>query len=162
MMGIEYLVNKYSFIDGSRIAAAGASYGGYMIDWMAGHTEQFKCLVSHAGVYDLTSMYATTEELWFAEWEYKGTPWSNPANYRKMSPSSYVKRFKTPTLVIHGEIDFRVPVSQGLEFFTTLQRLGVESRLIYYPDEGHFVAKPNNARFWYNSVLDWIDKYLKK
>jgi len=161
MKGIEHLTNKYSFIDSRRIGAAGASYGGYMINWIAGHTDRFNCLVSHAGVYNLVSMYGATEELWFPEWEYRGTPWSNPKHYREMSPSSYVENFKTPTLVIHGQKDFRVPVTQGMEFFTALQKQNVPSKLIYFPDEGHFVGKPNNARFWYKQVLGWMDKYLK-
>lgn len=161
MKGIEFLTNTYPFIDGQRIGAAGASYGGYMIDWIAGHTDRFKCLVSHSGVYNLASMYGATEELWFPEFEYRGTPWTNPSHYREMSPSTYAANFKTPTLVIHGQKDFRVPVTQGMEFFTALQRQGVPSKFIYFPDEYHFVAKPNNARFWYQQVLDWMDKYLK-
>jgi dipeptidyl aminopeptidase/acylaminoacyl peptidase len=162
MIGLDHIVSKYRFVDRKRIGAAGASYGGYMISWIAGHTERFKCLVAHAGVYNLSSMYGATEELWFPEWEYHGTPWTNPSHYRKMSPSTYVKRFKTPTMVIHGQNDFRVPVTQGMEFFTALQKMGVESKFIYFPDESHFVQKPNNARFWYKQVLDWMDKYLKK
>jgi dipeptidyl aminopeptidase/acylaminoacyl peptidase len=162
MKGIEHLTNMYSFINPQKIGAAGASYGGYMINWIAGHTDKFKCLVSHSGVYNLASMYGATEELWFPEFEYRGTPWTNPSHYREMSPSTYAANFKTPTLVIHGQKDFRVPVTQGMEFFTALQRQGVPSRFIYFPDEYHFVAKPNNARFWYNQVLDWMDKYLKK
>jgi len=161
MKGIEHLTNTYPFINADRIGAAGASYGGYMIDWMAGHTERFKCLVSHSGVYNLASMYGATEELWFPEYEYRGTPWTNPSHYREMSPSTYAANFKTPTLVIHSQKDFRVPVEQGMEFFTALQRQSVPSRFIYFPDESHFVAKPNNARFWYQQVLDWMDKYLK-
>lgn len=161
MKGIEHLTNSYPFIDAEKIGAAGASYGGYMVDWIAGHTQRFKCLVSHSGVYNLASMYGGTEELWFPEFEYRGTPWTNPSHYREMSPSTYAANFKTPTLVIHGQRDFRVPVEQSMEFFTALQRQGVPSRFIYFPDEFHFVTKPNNARFWYQSVLDWMDKYLK-
>jgi dipeptidyl aminopeptidase/acylaminoacyl peptidase len=162
MIGLDYVLLKYNFIDRERIAAAGASYGGYMVNWIAGHTDRFKCLVSHSGVYNFSSMYGATEELWFPEYEYKGTPWTNPSYYRKDSPDTYVKRFTTPTLIIHGQQDFRVPVTQSMEFFTALQKMGVESKFIYFPDECHFVLKPNNARFWYNSVLDWIDTHTKK
>ncbi len=162
MIGLDYLFNKYKFIDRKRVSAAGASYGGYMVNWIAGHSKRFSCLVSHAGVYHLASMWGSTEEIWFPEWEYKGTPWTNPRHYREMSPSTYVKNFSTPTLVVHGQKDFRVPVEQGMMFFSALQKMGVESKFIYFPDECHFVLKPNNARFWYNAVLDWIDKYNKK
>jgi dipeptidyl aminopeptidase/acylaminoacyl peptidase len=162
MIGVDYLLAKYTFIDKNRLGAAGASYGGYMIDWILGQTDRFNVLVSHSGVFNLQSLYGATDELWFPEWEFRGTPWNNPSYYRKMSPSTYVKRFKTPTLVIHGQQDFRVPVEQSMELFTALQKMNVESRFIYFPDECHFILKPNNARFWYESVLDWMDKYLKK
>jgi len=160
MRGLDYLLSQYDFIDKGRLAAAGASYGGYMINWIEGHTTRFNCLISHAGVYDLRSMHGATEELWFPEWEFKGTPWSNKEMYEKWSPSFYVQNFKTPCLVIHGQYDFRVPVTQGFQFFTALQRMKVPSKMLYFPDENHFVGKPQNAELWWRTVLDWIAKYL--
>jgi len=162
IMGLEYLQGRYQFIDMDRNAAAGASYGGYMIDWIEGQTDIFKCLISHSGVFDLRSEWGSTEELWFPEWEYEGTPWTSPEQYQKWSPSSYIKNFKTPCLVIHSQNDFRVPLSQGLQFFTALQRMKVPSRLLYFPDEDHFIQKPLNAELWWKTVLDWLDRYLKK
>ena len=153
---------KLPYVLPGRTCAAGASFGGYMIDWIAGHTERFRCLVTHDGVYDLVAEYGSTEELWFPEWEMRGTPWDNPDAYRKWSPSTYAKNFKTPTLVVQGELDFRVPVEQGMGMFTALQRQGVESRLLYFPDEGHWVLKPRNSQLWYRTVLDWIDAHAKK
>jgi len=141
--------------------AAGASFGGYMIDWILGHTDRFKALVTHDGVYDLESMYGATEELWFPEWEFKGTPWDSPELYQKWSPNRFVKNFKTPTLVVHGELDYRVPVTQGMELFTALQRRGIPSRFLYFPDEGHWVLKPQNSKLWYQTVIGWLDGYLK-
>ena len=161
MKGTDYVLENYPFIDESNIGAAGASYGGFMINWIEGHTDRFNCLVSHDGVYDQVSMYGATEELWFPEWEMKGTPWENPEMYRKFSPSTYAANFKTPCLVVHGENDFRVPYTQGLQMFTALQRQGVESRLLYYPDEDHFVRKPLNAELWWGTIHDWFEKYLK-
>ena len=154
------------FVDKSNVAAAGASYGGYMVNWILGHNDDprvhFKTLVSHAGVFNLTSMYGVTEELWFPEWELKGTPWDNPEMYERWSPHRFAKNFKTPTLVTHGEIDYRVPVGEGLQLFTYLQRQGVESRLVVFPDEGHWIMKPQNSQFWYTNVLDWLDAHLKQ
>ena len=160
MKGVDYLL-KEGYIDPNRIGAAGGSYGGYMVNWILGHTDRFKALVSHAGVYNLTSMYGATEELWFPEWEFKGNPWDSPALYEKWSPHLYAKKFKTPTLVIHGELDYRVPIGEGLQLFTTLQRRGVPSKLLYYPDEGHWILKPQNSELWYKTVLDWFDQWLK-
>ncbi|MEA2164371.1 MAG: hypothetical protein QOK37_2498 [Thermoanaerobaculia bacterium] len=157
-------VDKFAalpYVDANHIGAAGASYGGYMIDWILGHTDRFKALVSHDGVYNLTAMYGTTEELWFPEWEFKGNPWDNPELYHKWSPSNFVKNFKTPTLVVHGELDYRVPVSQGFELFTALQRRGVPSKMLYFPDEGHWVLKPQNSKLWYQTVGDWLDQWAK-
>ena len=165
MNGVADVLRRNSFIDRTRIGAAGASYGGYMVDWILGHNNdprfRFKTLVSHAGVYNLTSMYGATEELWFPEWEFRGTPWSNPAMYARWSPNMFVRNFKTPTLVTAGELDFRVPYTQSLELFTALQRNGVESKLVLFPDEGHWILKPQNSAFWYHTVLDWFDKHLK-
>ncbi len=160
MNGVDMLA-ALPYVDGSRIGAAGGSYGGYMIDWILGHSDRFKALVSHAGVYDLKSEYGVTEELWFPEWEFKGNPWDNPELYQRWSPDNFVKNFKTPTLVTHGELDFRVPINQGLELFTALQRRGVPSKMVYFPDEGHWVLKPQNSKLWYQSVGDWFDQWLK-
>ena len=160
MNGVDQLA-AMPFVDGTRIGAAGGSYGGYMIDWILGHTDRFKALVSHAGVYDLKSEYGVTEELWFPEWEFNGNPWDNPELYQRWSPDNFVKNFKTPTLVTHGELDFRVPINQGLELFTALQRRGVPSKMLYFPDEGHWVLKPQNSKLWYQTVGDWFDQYLR-
>lgn len=154
------------FVDKNNVGAAGASYGGYMVAWLLGHNDhrevKFKTFVCHAGVFNLESMYGSTEELWFPEWEFKGTPWDAPALYAKWSPHRFAKNFRTPTLVTHGELDFRVPVDQGLQLFTYLQRLGVESKLVVFPDEGHWILKPANSQFWYAQVLDWLDAHLKQ
>jgi dipeptidyl aminopeptidase/acylaminoacyl peptidase len=161
MKGVDYL-KTVPYLDGSRIAAAGGSFGGYMVDWIEGHTNDvFRCLVSHEGVYNLTSMYGTTEELWFPEWEFKGTPWTNPEMYAKWSPDKSAGSFNTPCLVVQGELDFRVPAEEGLQFFTALQRRGVPSELLYFPDEGHFVGKPLDAELWWKTLQDWFAKYLK-
>ena len=162
MLGLDYLLKNYDFIDSEKISAAGASYGGFMINWIAGHNERFKALVCHDGVFDQRSMYGATEELWFPEWEFGGTPYENPELFEKHSPSNFVKNFKTPTLVIHGEKDFRVPVTQGFQMFTALQRMGVPSRLLYFPDEDHFVRKPQNARLWWQTVHEWIARWIEE
>jgi len=161
MNGLDHALKTYSFLDGSRVAAAGGSYGGFMVNWMAGHTDRFKALISHAGVFDLTSKYGTTEELWFPEWEFGGPPWDKPDHYRERSPSTHAANFKTPTLVIHGALDFRVPDAQGLGMFTSLQRRGVPSRYVWFPDEGHWILQPQNRVVWWHEVLSWLDKYLK-
>jgi dipeptidyl aminopeptidase/acylaminoacyl peptidase len=161
MLGLDHALKTYPFLDGSKMAAAGGSYGGFMVNWIAGHTDRFQALISHAGVFDLTSKYGTTEELWFPEWEFGGPPWEQPEHYRKRSPSSYVDRFKTPTLVLHGALDFRVPDAQGLGMFTALQRRGVPSRYVFFPDEGHWITKPANRIVWWREVTDWLAKYLK-
>ncbi len=164
MNGVASVLSKNSYIDKTRIGAAGASYGGYMIDWIQGHNDdprfKFKVLHSHAGVYNLESMAGTTEELWFAKYEFAGMPWDNPAMYARWSPNKFVNKFKTPTLVTQGEIDYRVPVNQSLELFTALQTRGIESKLIVFPDEGHWILKPQNSQFWYGEVLDWFKKHL--
>lgn len=160
MKGVDHVV-KLGYVDANRIGAAGGSYGGYMVNWMLGHTDRFKAFVSHAGVYNLTSMYGATEELWFTEWEFKGNPWDNPQLYEKWSPHLYAKNFKTPTLVVHGELDYRVPIGEGLQLFTTLQRRNVPSKLLYFPDEGHWILKPQNSELWYSTVLGWFDQWLK-
>ena len=165
MNGVADVIRRNSFIDKNRIGAAGASYGGYMINWIEGHNNdprfQFKVLVSHDGVYNLSSMYGATEELWFTDWEFKGTPWNNPAMYARWSPSNFVRNFKTPILIIHNELDYRVPFGEGLQLFTAVQRMGVESKMLIFPDEGHWVLKPQNSQLWHHTVLDWLAKYLQ-
>jgi len=158
MNGLDHVIKTYPFIDGNRVAAAGASYGGYMMNWMAGHTDRFRAIVSHDGVYNPKSMYGTTEELWFPEWEFGGTPYEHADLYERWSPLNSATNFKTPTLVVHGQLDYRVDVSEGFQFFTALQRRGVKSKMLYFPDEGHWVMKPANAELWYKTVLDWIDE----
>jgi dipeptidyl aminopeptidase/acylaminoacyl peptidase len=160
MNGVDKLA-ALPYVDGSRIAAAGGSYGGYMANWILGHTDRFKALVSHAGVFNLVSMWGVTEELWFPEWEFKGTPWENREMYERWSPHHFAQNFKTPTLVSHGELDFRVPIGEGFQLFTTLQRRGVPSRLLYFPDEGHWVLKPQNSKLWYQTVGAWFDQWLR-
>jgi dipeptidyl aminopeptidase/acylaminoacyl peptidase len=161
LKAVAYLRATYPFIDPDKLGAAGASYGGYMIDWLEGHTDIFDCLVSHDGVFDLRSMYGATEELWFPEWEYHGTPWTSPEQYTKWSPSMSVKNFKTPMLVVHSANDFRVPLEQGLQLFTSLQRMGVPSKLLFFPDEDHFISKPQNAELWWKTIHEWLAAYLK-
>jgi len=160
MKGVDYALTL-GYVDKERLGAAGASYGGYMINWIEGHTDRFKAVVSHAGAFNLTSKYGATEELWFPEWEFKGTPWTNKALYEKWSPHNFVQNFKTPCLVTHGELDFRVPIGEGLQMFTALQRMNVPSKMLYFPDEGHWILKPQNSEFWYKSVLQWFDQWLK-
>jgi dipeptidyl aminopeptidase/acylaminoacyl peptidase len=161
MKGLDYAEKTYPFIDKTRECALGASYGGYMINWILGHTDRFKCLVSHDGMFNAESAWGTTEELWFNDWEFKGTPYDNRAGYEKWSPHQYAKNFKTPTLVIHGQRDYRLDVSEGFQLFTTLQMEGVPSKMLYFPDEGHWVQKPQNAKLWYETVNAWVDQWTK-
>jgi dipeptidyl aminopeptidase/acylaminoacyl peptidase len=160
MNGVDMLAAQ-PYVDAQRMGAAGASYGGYMVNWILGHTNRFKALVSHAGLFNLHSMYGATEELWFPEWEFGGTPWDKPELYESLSPHRFVKNFATPTLVSHGELDYRVPIGEGLQMFTALQRRGVPSRFLYFPDEGHWVLKPQNSKVWHQTVLEWFDRWLK-
>src|SRR5579864_2833784 len=162
MKGLDYAEQQYPFIDKDRECALGASFGGYMVNWILGHTNRFKCIVSHDGDFNTESDYGSTEELWFPEWELKGTPWTNREMYRKWSPHLFVTNFKTPTLVVHGQLDYRIDVSEGLGLFTTLQRQGVPSKMLYFPDEGHWVLKPQNSQFWYKTVNDWVDQWVGK
>ena len=159
MAGVDHVISR-PYVDATRLAAAGGSYGGYMVNWTLGHTDRFRALISHAGVYDLPSFYGATEELWFPLWEFSGTPWEQPELYEKLSPSSYVEKFKTPTLVIHGQKDYRVPVTQGLQLFTALQAQNVPSRLLYYPDEGHWILEPCNSQLWYRTAIEWLDDWM--
>ncbi|MGD0127550.1 MAG: S9 family peptidase [Terriglobia bacterium] len=160
MMATDYLENL-PYVDKQHIGAAGASFGGYMIDWIAGHTHRFKALVSHDGVYDSHSMYGETEEIWFDEWEHQGPPWTKRESYEKSSPSNHVQDIQTPMLIVQGALDFRVPEGQAIQLFTSLQRRGIPSRFLYFPDEGHWVLKPQNSQLWYKTVLGWLDKYVK-
>jgi dipeptidyl aminopeptidase/acylaminoacyl peptidase len=162
MKGLDYVEKTYPFIDNNREAALGASYGGWMANWLLGHTDRFKCIVSHDGMFNTESAYGTTEELWFPEWEFKGPPWKQRELYRKFSPHLFADKFKTPTLVIHGQNDYRLDVSEGFQLFTTLQRLKVPSKMLYFPDEGHWVLKPQNSRLWYMTVNDWVDQWCGK
>jgi dipeptidyl aminopeptidase/acylaminoacyl peptidase len=159
MKGLDYVEEKYPFIDKNREAALGASYGGWMANWLLGHTDRFKCIVSHDGMFNTESAYGTAEELWFPEWEFKGPPWKQRELYRKFSPHLFADKFKTPTLVVHGQNDYRLDVSEGFQLFTTLQRLKVPSKMLYFPDEGHWVLKPQNSRLWYKTVNDWVDQW---
>jgi dipeptidyl aminopeptidase/acylaminoacyl peptidase len=161
MKGLDYVEKTYPFIDKNREAALGASYGGYMANWFLGHTSRFKCIVSHDGMFNAESAYGTTEELWFANWEFGGPPWKKRDVYRKWSPHEYAANFKTPTLVVHGQNDYRLDVSQGFDLFTTLQVLKVPSKMLYFPDEGHWVLKPQNSQLWYKTVNDWVDLWCK-
>jgi dipeptidyl aminopeptidase/acylaminoacyl peptidase len=159
--GWAYALDKYAFLDGSRACALGASYGGFMVNWMAGNwAEPFKCFVSHDGIFDNRAMAYETEELWFDEWEQGGTPYDNPENYERFNPANHVAKWRTPMLVIHGGLDYRIPYTQGLAAFTALQRRGVESRLLYFPDENHWVLKPANSLQWHQTVEDWLKRWL--
>jgi dipeptidyl aminopeptidase/acylaminoacyl peptidase len=162
MKGLDYVEKTYPFIDRDRECALGASYGGYMANWILGHTTRFKCIVSHDGMFNTESAYGATEELWFPEWEFKGTPWTNRKMYQKWSPHMFASAFKTPTLVVHGQLDYRLDVSQGFDLFTTLQRLKVPSKMLYFPDEGHWVLKPQNSQLWWKSVNEWVDSWVKR
>ncbi|AKJ05956.1 alpha/beta hydrolase family protein [Archangium gephyra] len=160
--GLEAAVKRYSFLDGDKVCALGASYGGYMINWIAGQMpERFRCLVNHDGNLDERLAYFNTEELWFPEWEHGGTPWENPEGYTKHNPIDHVAKWKTPMLVVHGGQDFRVVETQGMATFTVLQRRGIPSKFLYFPDENHWVVKPANSIHWHETVLDWLDQWTK-
>jgi dipeptidyl aminopeptidase/acylaminoacyl peptidase len=167
MTGLDYAEQHYSFIDKTRECALGASYGGYMANWVLGHTDRFQCIVSHDGMFNAESAFGSTEEDWFNIWEFKGHPWDyygkpdseNP--FRKWSPSLYAKNFKTPTLVVHSQLDYRLDVSEGFQLFDTLQLLKVPSKMLYFPDEGHWVLKPQNSQLWWKTVNDWVDEWTK-
>ncbi len=158
MAGLAFM-EKQAYVDTGRMAAAGASYGGYMMNWFQGHTDKFKTLVTHCGVYNFWNMYGATEEVWFDEWEH-GIPWETP-DFDKYSPHRFARSFKTPNLIIHNELDFRVPLNEGLSLFTTLQRKGIPSKFLYFPDEGHHVLKPQNSELWHRTIFDWLKDYLK-
>lgn len=174
MKGLDAAEAQFPFIDKTRECALGASYGGYMANWILTHTNRFKCIVTHDGMFNPTAAYGDTEELWFNEWEFRrsgdkepGQPWryaALPAEqdpFRKWSPLLHIQDAKTPTLVIHSQKDYRLDVSEGYQLFTALQRLGVPSEMLYFPDEGHWVMKPQNAELWNKTVSDWCDKWTK-
>jgi dipeptidyl aminopeptidase/acylaminoacyl peptidase len=156
-------VAKVPYVDRQRMGIAGASYGGYAVNWIIGHTNRFKAAVSHDGVFNLESMMLSTEELWFTEFEMGGVPWSAAAreNIAKWSPHRFAPQMKTPTLIITNELDFRVPVDQGLQMFTALRRLGVPSEMLVFPDEGHWVLKALNSTYWHEQVFGWMKRYLE-
>ena len=161
-LGLAAAAKQYPWLDGDRVCALGGSYGGFMMNWIAGQwPDRFKCIVTHDGIFDNRSMYYSTEELWFPEWENGGPEYANPAGYSKFNPVDYASRWKTPTLVIHGQLDYRVPLSQGLAVYTALQRRGVPSELLYFPDENHWVLKPANSIQWYDTVIAWMNRWTR-
>jgi len=157
----DYAVKNFNFIDAKNTFASGASYGGYMINWIEGHTDKFSALFCHNGTFNLESMWGTTEELWFPQWDVGGTPWENREAYEKWSPHRYIQNAKTPMLIVHSAFDFRLSEEQAFQLFTSLQTLGVESKFLYFPDETHFVSKPQNAKLWWNTVFDWFKLHQK-
>ena len=160
--GLAATLKRYPWMDAERVGALGASFGGYMINWIAGNwPDRFRCLVNHDGNIDERMAYFDTEELWFPEWDHLGTPWDNPDSYEKHNPVNFVKNWKTPMLIIHGALDFRVADTQGLGTFNALQRLGIPSKLLYFPDENHWVLKPHNSILWHETVISWLDRWLK-
>ena len=159
IMAVTDYTAKLAYVDPDRMVAAGGSYGGYMINWIAGQTDRFKCLVSHDGNLDEKMAYFDTEELWFPEWEHGGLPWEKPDGYTKHNPIDFVKNWKTPTLVIHGGQDFRVVDTQGMGSFTALRRKGVPARFLWFPEENHWVLRPQNSQRWHAEVLSWLDRY---
>jgi dipeptidyl aminopeptidase/acylaminoacyl peptidase len=159
MRGVDALA-RLPYVDSTRLGAAGGSYGGYMMNWINGHTGRFRALVSHAGVFNLEAMYGATEELWFTDWEFGGPYFRNREDYERFSPHRFAQHFRTPTLVIHGALDYRVPETEGMQLFTALQRQGVPSRFLYFPDEGHWILRPQNQLVWWNTVQEWLARYL--
>ena len=160
MNGLDHALEAYPFLDRDRMAAAGASYGGYMMNWFQGHTDRFDVIVNHDGLFDLRSMYYSTEELWFPEWEFGGPPWEGSEAYDRWNPAAFVQEWDTPMLIVHGAEDYRVPLEQGLATFTALRRQGVPARLLVFPDEGHFVLRPSNALVWWNTIYEWVARWL--
>ncbi|RPJ43338.1 MAG: S9 family peptidase, partial [Candidatus Latescibacterota bacterium] len=159
-LGLDHVLEKYRFVDRKRLAAAGASFGGFLVNWIAGRTDRFRALVTHDGIFQAETMAYTTEELWFDEHEHGGMPHENRKAFLRVSPHLNVSRFRTPTLVVHGEQDFRCPISEGLGMFTALQVMKVPSRLLVFPDEGHWVLRPANAEVWYHEVIGWLMRHL--
>jgi dipeptidyl aminopeptidase/acylaminoacyl peptidase len=161
MNGLDYVLEHYDYVDASKLAAIGGSFGGYSVNWIMAHTDRFKCIVSHASLYNLVSFYGATEELWFPAWDMGESPWDEPELYAKWSPHVLAEKFKTPTLVTHGELDYRVPLVESLQLFTALQRQGIPSRLVVFPDEGHVISVPQNNVRWWREIHLWLAKYLK-
>ncbi|MBN1895688.1 S9 family peptidase, partial [bacterium] len=160
--GLDAALARYPWMDGERVSALGASYGGYMINWIAGQwPDRFKCLVCHDGNVDTRMAYLDTEELWFPEWEHEGTPWDNPESFEEHNPLRLITNWKTPMLVVQGEKDYRIPVTQGIATFNALQRRGIPSRFLYFPDENHWVLKPQNSIQWHETVIGWLDQWTK-
>jgi dipeptidyl aminopeptidase/acylaminoacyl peptidase len=160
MKGLD-AVEALPYIDTAHVAAAGASFGGYMMNWFLGNApDRFKAIVTHDGVYNFESNYGTTDEVWFDDWDHGGSPWQKPEDFARFSPHRYAKNFRTPTLIIHGALDFRVPESEAMQLFTALQKQGVPSKFLYFPDEGHWVLKPANSELWHTTVFGWLDRYL--
>ena len=152
---------QYPFLNGDKACALGASYGGFMVNWIAGNwNEPWKCLVNHDGVFDQRMMGYATEELWFTEWEQGGTPYEKAANYEKFNPVNHVADWKKPILIVHGQLDYRIPVEQGLAAFTAAQRQGIESKFLYFPDENHWVLKPQNSVQWHDTVNGWLKQHI--
>ncbi|MGE5341824.1 MAG: prolyl oligopeptidase family serine peptidase [Candidatus Omnitrophota bacterium] len=161
MNGLDHVIANNKFVDSKRLAAAGGSFGGYMVNWINGHTDRFKCLVCHAGLYNLVSFYGATDETWFAAWDLGETPWREPEIYAKWSPHGFAGNFKTPTLITQGECDYRVPMTESLQLFTALQVQGIPSRLVLFPDAGHGITAIQDAMRWWKEVYRWLDTYLK-
>jgi dipeptidyl aminopeptidase/acylaminoacyl peptidase len=163
--GQKYILENYDYMDKENIAAAGASYGGYMMNWMEGHMDEFKypfkTLVNHDGSFNLYAKYLSTDELWFPEKELGGPFWENEEDYIKFSPHNYINNFNTPMLLIHGEYDFRLDYVESLMPFTALRRKGIDAKLVLFPDEDHWVQKPQNSRFWHETIFEWLDSYIK-
>ena len=158
-----YALKTYPFLDGDRAAALGASYGGFMVNWIAGNWKApWKCLVSHDGIFDSRAMGSTTEEMWFDEWEVGSSVFENPAAYDKFNPALHAKNWSVPMLVVHSDLDYRVPMDQGIGVFTALQAKGVPSALLRFPDENHWVLKPQNSMMWHSTVFGWLDQYIGK
>lgn len=161
MKGLD-VIARVPYVDSTRMGAAGASYGGYMIYWIAGHTNRFKVLVAHDGVFNTVSMAGSTEELWFTDWEFGGPLYSNRALYEKWSPLNRVNDWKTPILIVHSQLDYRVDLSEGYQAFTAAKRMGLNAKFLYFPDEGHWVLRPRNRRIWWGTVLDWLEGNLRE
>ena len=160
--GLAAAVAKYPWLDRERSCALGASYGGYMMNWIQGNwADGFKCIVNHDGVFDVRGMAYSTEEQWFTDWENGGAQFTVPDNYERFNPVNFVSKWKTPMLVVQGDLDFRIPTAQGLSAFTALQRRGIESKLLVFPDENHWVLKPGNSLLWHHTVLGWLDQHIK-
>jgi len=161
MKGLDYVLENYDYADASRLAAIGGSFGGDSVIWIMANTDRFDCIVSHASLYNLVSFYGATEELWFPAWDMGDTPWDEPDLYAKWSPHEYADKFKTPTLVVHGELDYRVPLAESFQLFTALKRQGIPARLVVFPDEGHVISGPQNNVRWWKEVHRWLAQYIK-